>query len=59
MLFEALERCEIDVALRSKLRTSRTLRREALFEEELVLVAPPGMDAAIRFPCPRRWTAIS
>lgn len=45
VLFEALERCEIDVALGYEAPNRPSLRCEALFEEELVLVAPPGMDA--------------
>lgn len=45
VLFEALERCEIDVALGYEAPDRPSLRCEALFEEELVLVAPPGMDA--------------
>lgn len=42
VLVEGLERGEIDVALAYEVHDRPSLQREALFEEELVLVAPPG-----------------
>lgn len=47
VLVEALERGEIDAALAYEVPERPGLQRRALFEEELVLVAPPGsIDAA-------------